>query len=240
MNELSIFFKFRAAVFNFSHQPNVVLITFISLVFTTLLCVELFVRWDASDSSQRKLVLVLVLINSCTSVVLPALFIVPFKSWLDGVQVFSLFLFQLGTAVIFTLWSPTFLCPGQATTTTCRQINVSILVGSWVTPTLLLVYAVGWAVLLFRNWRHAGVLTLPEKRQSELPMMSPPPDPESRMGSLSIPSGIFDGAAPPLPPQSSTGLFTSNSPKHKSSSEEDRSTTRSSARLSKPIPKWFY
>jgi len=230
MEPSSLLLKIRTAAFS--------LMMLTSLSWSAVLIVELFLRWDISDKSQRDLVLILILINSSTSIMLPVLLIMQFKVWWDGVRVFFLLIFHIGTAVLFTVWNPTFLC--SAGDNDCRRVNMYILVGSWINPALLLLYLVCLTTMLY--WRKQ-VSALPEKRVSELPMMSPPPD-QLRISSkaftpLAVFSGIADGAAPSLPfiPVAQNGL---DHGRRQSSQAEEQLSPRSSGRLSKRLPKWFY
>ncbi|PCH38123.1 hypothetical protein WOLCODRAFT_136054 [Wolfiporia cocos MD-104 SS10] len=216
-------------------------IMLLSLVWCTLLCVEAFLRYDESDPSQRNLVLVLILVNSVAAVALPALILMRFNAKFEGVRLFFILIFLVGTAALFTVWNPTFMCYG--TENVCRRIDLFILILSWVNPALLVIYSAGLVAISYWRVRHPESPVLTEKRQSELPIMSPPPE-SMRTSSgmfgagLTIQSDRHNGVVPPLP--SSYNQAVSEQGKRRSSQLIDDISPRSSARLSKSRPKWFF
>ncbi|KAI1794529.1 hypothetical protein LXA43DRAFT_995415 [Ganoderma leucocontextum] len=150
--------------------------TFISLLWVILLCVEIFMLYDQSDAAQRNLVGVLIFINAVTAVMLPVLSILPFRPWLDAARLLFLLLVHIGTALLFTIWVATFSCPSEPSQSkVCHDVNVAIVVCSWVVPTFLVWYAAFLAVS-WRLWHEDQKQMLEEaseKRLSELPMMLP-------------------------------------------------------------------
>ncbi|KAM5531029.1 hypothetical protein V8D89_015301 [Ganoderma adspersum] len=150
--------------------------TFVSFLWVILLCVEISVLYDQSDPAQMNLVGILIFINAVTAVMLPLLAILPFRPWLDAARLLFLLLVHIGTALLFTLWDPTFSCPSEPSQfTVCHSVNIAILVCSWVVPTFLVWYAAFLAVS-WRLWHEDQKQLLaeePEKRLSELPMMLP-------------------------------------------------------------------
>lgn len=224
MNFLSLFMRIRTAVF-----ATMILS---SLAWSTVLCVELSLRWDVSQPSQRNLVFLLIFVNSSTSIILPTMLTMQFKAWLEVVRLVFLLSLQIGFAALFTVWSPTFSCLDG--TSDCRSINTFILAGSWVNPSILICYSV--LLVALRCWvrLHPEAAIYSEKRQSELPMMSPPDESQTQ---VKVPSGLFEALAPamaPLSVQPATGSF-----KRGSSPPDSGAPRRSSGRLSKRLPSWF-
>lgn len=197
-------------------------IMIVSFVWTVLLFVELYLRWTVSDSLQRGMVVVLSVINAGTVILLIVLIILPFRVWLDTARLALLIVAHGGTAVGFTIWSPKFTCPSATTTdedATCRLLNLYILLGSWVVPGLLLVYAacLSTAYTVYRKRMDAaatGQYIDEEKaaasRGSVLPFMHPPtssgaPTPTTThfLGplhqSLPPPGPIYPSGPPPVP-----------------------------------------
>ncbi|OBZ75304.1 hypothetical protein A0H81_04149 [Grifola frondosa] len=162
-----VFFKIRNVAF--------ACIIAVSLVWAILLCVEISTRYDVSDPSQRNLVGVLIFINAVTSIMLPILLIAEFRAWLDAARLVFLLLVHVGTAALFTAWNPGFTCPNQTgdAVGVCQLINMYILLGSWVIPAMLVWYSAVLGVMFYLRSRYPVPPKMPEKRESELPMMLP-------------------------------------------------------------------
>ncbi|KAH9945961.1 uncharacterized protein BXZ73DRAFT_72845 [Epithele typhae] len=184
------FYKARAWVFSIG--------TLLSLTWTILLSVELFVLFDSSDPTQRNLVGVLILVNALTAITLPCLMLVTFRPWLDGARLLLLLFAQVGPAILFSAWNGTFVCPRPAPQrATCANINTVILILSWVVPMLLVWYSAYLAVMYCLRPKPTKIMVTewedPEKRLSELPMMVPssrrPSAVSETMGSGSDSSG---------------------------------------------------
>jgi len=224
MGPFAVFLRTRATVF--------ILTLLISLIWSALLCVELFVEWDVSDSLQRSLLLIFIFVDAITTVGIPTLFLIDFRWWSDAAATALLFLSHLSIAVVFTLANPNFTC--AAVDAECKTTNSVILALSWIIPAILLSYAVYLVVMMYWQRRYGG---LPEKRQSELPMMLPPADARSSANGLSS----FN-----VPPDSGLPMWTP--PGNRGSAqrtlstviEEDTPRSSVSRRLSKPLPKWFF
>ncbi|KAH9934664.1 uncharacterized protein B0H18DRAFT_977622 [Fomitopsis serialis] len=216
------------------------LMTMLSLVGTTLLCVELFVREDVTVDSQRNIVLLLILINSFTSIMFPAMLLIQYTPLWEAVRLICLVFFQIGTSAIYTAWFSAFRCPDPVAT--CRRINMAILASVWVIPTLLLIYSGVLAAMVYWGWKHPEFQTviLREKRESELPMMSPPPE-QLRVRSSAF-AGLLEagggGAKPPavpvLAPTRAVDI------EKRISLQSAKSSSSQSSKLSKGRPKEFY
>ncbi|KAI0362303.1 hypothetical protein OH77DRAFT_1390131 [Trametes cingulata] len=240
------FFKVRTIAF--------VVLCLVSLLWTTLLSVELFVLYDKSDPSQRNFVGVFIFINALTAILMPALLIVQFRPWLDAARLFFLLLVHFGTAILFTTWNSTFMCPTEERTR-CRDVNLAIMICSWVVPALLVWYSAFLTVMYYWRKEHPPTEEL-EKRLSDLPMMLPSRRTSTRRPSvaptvsgrssdnrasnsvsqLSRPSWLAYPSTPVAsssraPPQRSVPA----GPVHESTVFSN-SSPRSSGRLSKPAP----
>ncbi|KAI8998479.1 hypothetical protein BD414DRAFT_475187 [Trametes punicea] len=158
--------------------------TFVSLVWTILLCVEVFLLDEQSDPSQRNFVGVFIFVDAFTAILLPVLLIVPFRPWLDAARFLFLLLAHLGTAILFTVWNPSFRCPTEtnAEHDRCQSVNLVIMICGWVIPALLIWYSAFLGLMYY--WRKEHPLPeCVERRASDLPMMLP-----SRRASTKRPS----------------------------------------------------
>ncbi|KAI0636798.1 hypothetical protein C8Q77DRAFT_525173 [Trametes polyzona] len=242
------FFKVRSIAF--------VVTTFISLLWTILLSVEVFVLYDRSDASQRNFVGVLIFINALTAILLPALLIVAFRPWLDAARLLLLLLAHF--AGLFTARFSSFRCPIQnEEAKQCRTFNLVIMICSWVVPALLVWYSAFLAVMYYWRRDHPSSES-PEKRLSDLPMMIPSRRPSTRRPSIapiapirptsnrtSNPASQMSRPSWLAAPGPSTPVASSSrTPPQRSvpanptyeSSESAYSSQRSSGRLSKPPP----
>ncbi|KAI0372831.1 hypothetical protein BV20DRAFT_1034104 [Pilatotrama ljubarskyi] len=240
------FFKVRTIAF--------VVLLLVSLLWTVLLSVEVFMLYDKSDPSQRNFVGVFIFTNALTAVLMPALLIVQFRPWLDAARLFLLLLVHFGTAILFTIWNSSFVCPNDQRRQ-CQSVNLAIMICSWVVPALLVWYSAFLAVMYYWRRDHPPSESL-EKRLSDLPMMLPSRRTSTRRPSvtpavsarssdnrasnsasqLSRPSWL---AFPPTPVAS-----TSRTPPQRGvpagsvheSAVFSNTSPRSSGRLSKPAP----
>ncbi|KAI0692387.1 hypothetical protein BC835DRAFT_58981 [Cytidiella melzeri] len=248
-----IFMKLRAIAFS--------CIIFVSLVWLVLLSLELSLRWDISDSAQRALVVVFVLIDTITVIMLPILLIVPFRVWLESARMLALVLGHFSAAVSFTAGNADFTCPDNTPDAdgVCELIDMYILLGSWVIPGLLLVYLAGFGILLYRRRQSLD----DEEKEAELdvepvtptaaqiPIMPPPPRTIARTSAStasSYPSttdrhmSYKSTARPnwldedPTVPKSAVSVTTPD----KDSDGKKRRSARSSARLSKRLPEMYF
>jgi len=212
------------------------LITVVSLVWISLLCVEISTRWDSSDPSQRTLVGVLILVNAITTIMLPSLMIVEFRMWLDAARLFFLLLAHIGTAALYASWNAGFACPDQDADAqgVCRLINMYVLIGSWVIPAMLLAYS-SWLALVYYRYPHClDAMIISDRRGSVLPIMSPSMERHQSLSGTLDKYGIrssrrLSHSAPPL--------HTTNGERRESSRSAD--SARPSARLSKGLPRWL-
>ncbi|KAH9857069.1 hypothetical protein C2E23DRAFT_371903 [Lenzites betulinus] len=243
------FFKVRTISF--------LVTTLISLLWTSLLSVEVFILYDQSDSSQRNFVGVLIFINALTAILLPALLIVQFRPWLDAARLLFLLLANFGIAGLFSAQNSSFECPIQdAENKVCRSVNLAIMICSWVVPALLVWYSTFLAAMYYWRRDHPP-MDSPEKRLSDLPIMVPSRRPSLRRPSLtpitpirpaptrtsqpasqaSRPSWLAQPPATPVasssrtPPQLTVSTNLLYDP-----SGSSYSSPRSSGRLSKPAP----
>ncbi|EPT06099.1 hypothetical protein FOMPIDRAFT_158841 [Fomitopsis schrenkii] len=218
-----------------------VVMTMLSLVGITLLCVELFVRADVTDNPQRNIVLLLILSYSFTSIIFPAMLIPQCTPLWEAARLVCLLFFQIGTSGVYTSWYSTFTCPEPSRN--CKRMNMAILASVWVMPSLLLFYSGALGLIVWRSYKYPDfqLATLREKRESELPMMSPPPE------QLRIRSSAFaalleaGGLAPSVPSVPVLPVAMGPVLDKRNSSQSLKSTSsNSSGRLAKGRPKHFY
>ncbi|KAI0831487.1 hypothetical protein BC628DRAFT_1353882 [Trametes gibbosa] len=228
----------------------------VSLLWTALLSVEVFLLYDQSDPAQRDFVGVLIFINALTAILLPSLLIVRFRLWLDAARLLFLLLANFGIAGLFTARSSTFECPLQhIENKLCRSVNLAIMICSWLVPALLVWYSAFLAAMYYWRRDHPP-MDSPEKRLSDLPIMVPSRRPSLRRPSLtpiapirpapnrasnpasqvSRPSWLAAPTTPVAsssrtPPRLSVPANTLYEP-----SSSSYSSPRSSGRLSKPPP----
>ncbi|KAI0256638.1 hypothetical protein BJV78DRAFT_295539 [Lactifluus subvellereus] len=152
MEHSALFLKLRLAVFS--------LTTLICLIWVILLSCVLFLRWDVSSLSERSFLLLFLGIDTLTTIMLPVLLLVKFRTWLDGARLLLLLIFHIGIAASFVVWNPTIPCPDDTPDDqgVCQLLNVYILIASWVPPSLLILYGVG---LSSYTWRYACQLRRP-------------------------------------------------------------------------------
>ncbi|CAL1704940.1 unnamed protein product [Somion occarium] len=176
-----IFLKLRTIAFS--------CIIFISFVWVILFFVELYVRWDVSQTTQRNLVLILSVVNAITTIMLLVLIILPFRIWLDAARLLFLLIAHIGPAAGFTVYIAKEPCPEDNPDEegVCNVINTYIAIASWVVPLCLVVYAICLASAVYRRRNFIPEKGTSEKtliqdeeknitpRQSALPMMLPPP-----------------------------------------------------------------
>ncbi|KAI9065103.1 hypothetical protein FKP32DRAFT_1568428 [Trametes sanguinea] len=252
------FFKVRTGIF--------LIMTFISVVFAAALSVEVFLTDGKADPSQRNFVGVFIFADALTAILMPALLIVQFRPWLDAARLLFLLLTHFGTAILFTVWNPSFRCTADtyAELKQCQSVNTAILVCGWVLPAMLIWYSAFLAVMYY--WRKDHPAPEPiEKRLSDLPMMLPSRRPSIRRPSmarsfatpatptlgadsgsgshasqLSYPSWLAAPTPASSSPRTSAQRVARGASSVYASSESVYSSQRSSGRLSKPPPPTMY
>lgn len=157
MESFPIFFKVRAVTFT--------CIILISFLWTVLLSVQVYIRWDISDRCSRSLTAVFLLTNATTILILPFLLLLEFRVWLDAARILLLAILQIGSAVAFTCWSPQIQCPDQTADQqgVCKLINIYMLMGCWIVPVILILYASYFAAMVYRQSRIPVVVESREK-----------------------------------------------------------------------------
>ncbi|KAI0273570.1 hypothetical protein BC834DRAFT_854422 [Gloeopeniophorella convolvens] len=147
MKHSPFFLKLRVIMFS--------LTTIICLVWAILLSCVLFIRWDLSSSAERSFVTLFLVIDAMTTIILPVLLLVKFRTWLDGARLLFLLTCHLGLAASFAAWTPTISCPDDTPDDhgVCQLLNVYIIMASWVPPFLLITYG---CCLATYTWRYAS------------------------------------------------------------------------------------
>ncbi|KAG5727625.1 hypothetical protein E4T56_gene12310 [Termitomyces sp. T112] len=128
-------------------------ISLLDFLWAVISCIVLFSQWTALDASERSLILVMLITHSVTVVVLLLLLILHFRPWLDAARMMFLLTIQFGMAGVFVHYYPSFQCLNQVTRQEgiCTFIIALILVGSWITPILFVIYVFGLALMIWRN-----------------------------------------------------------------------------------------
>ncbi|KAH9901102.1 hypothetical protein C8Q73DRAFT_230294 [Cubamyces lactineus] len=185
------FHKVRAITF-------AVMIT-LSLLWTVLLSVEIFLLDAQSDPSQRNFVGVFIFIDALTVILLPALLLVQFRPWLDAARLLFLLLAHFGVVILFTAWNSTFACPTSSSMEydRCRSVNLAILICGWSIPSILVWYSAFLAVMYY--WRRGHPVPEGEdKRLSDLPMMLPSRRPSTRRPSAATVTPVAGPSTLPM------------------------------------------
>lgn len=143
MESFPVFFKIRTVTFT--------CIILISFLWTVLLSVDVYSRWNISDRCSRSLTAVFLLTNITTILILPFLLLLEFRVWLDAARILLLTIAQIGSAVAFTYWSPQIQCPDQTADQqgVCKLINIYMLMGCWIIPVILILYASYFAAMVY-------------------------------------------------------------------------------------------
>ncbi|OJA10947.1 hypothetical protein AZE42_04652 [Rhizopogon vesiculosus] len=168
MESFPVFFKVRAVTFT--------CILLISFLWTVLLSVEAYTRWDLADSCARSLVALLLLTNTTTILTLPFLLLLDFRVWLDAARILLLVTLQIGSAAAFTYWNPQIQCPDQTADQlgVCKLINIYTLMACWIVPAILVAYVSYFAVMIYCQSRIPVAVDSSEKPFSvDRPSMSP-------------------------------------------------------------------
>lgn len=199
MESFPVFFKVRAVTFT--------CIILISFLWTVLLSVQVYARWDISDRCSRSLTAVFLLTNATTILIVPFLLLLEFRVWLDAARILLLAVGQIGSAVAFTYWSPKIQCPDQTADQqgVCKLINIYMLMGCWIVPVILILYSSYFAAMVYRQSRIPVVV---ESREKVLMDTGSPfvIDPEMAIASPHLPVLDIRASTPPLRTLSSDSL----------------------------------
>ncbi|KAJ3854668.1 hypothetical protein EV368DRAFT_80398 [Lentinula lateritia] len=235
MEYSSVFLKARAITFS--------LISLISFIWVVVLCVDIFIQWNALGTSEKSFLVIMLLSNTLTLVLLLVLLILPFRPWLDGARLMLLLITHVGIASSFVVWNAKFTCPTKTADEegVCRLLNIYILIANWIIPAALVAYALGLAVMLYkrRKFRAASSDLESSKprqsRQSILPIMNMNPE-DITHSSMSTPHISI------ISQHRRESLWETNasSSPHHSTVESKRGSNPGKSRLSKPLPGWMY
>lgn len=136
------------------------LILFLSLLAVILFCIQIFVQWDTTVSSERYMIILMLLTHTVTAIMLPILILVSFRPWLDAIRFLFLLVIHISTDTTFTYWFPRYACPANATQRKqCRLFNIYILVLSWIVTAHLIIYVIGLSVFVYRTRASADNLS---------------------------------------------------------------------------------
>lgn len=199
MESFPVFFKVRAITFT--------CIILISFLWTVLLSVQIYARWDISDRCSRSLTAVFLLTNVTTILIVPFLLLLEFRVWLDAARILLLAVGQIGSAVAFTYWNTQIQCPDQTADQqgVCKLINIYMLMGCWIIPVILILYVSYFAATVYRQSRIPVVVETREKVFTETgsPLVV---DPEMAIASPHLPVLDIRASMSPLRTLSSDSL----------------------------------
>ncbi|KAI0273679.1 hypothetical protein BC834DRAFT_966167 [Gloeopeniophorella convolvens] len=142
------------------------MLVIICLAWATLLSILLAREWSYFSAVQRVVVLSLTILHGFTAILLYLMAVVVFHLWLDMIRVFTLLITHVGSAVLFTLYSPGFPCDNLGPDTTCRQFLFAIFIGCWVISGTVLGFAIALGIM---TCVPRPVESLTGKRDVELP-----------------------------------------------------------------------
>ncbi|EIN07453.1 hypothetical protein PUNSTDRAFT_121562 [Punctularia strigosozonata HHB-11173 SS5] len=207
------------------------LVSMLAFIYTILLCVFIFARWDVSDTSERSFAFVMILVNTITVIMLPALILLEFRPWLDGARMLLLLIAHISVATAFAVHDQKFQCHESTPdgTGVCELLNIYILLANWIVPGLLIVYSAALAYVAYRCWKQP----LGDAESGVVPAMA-----------ASMPSATVLTVEDirNLPPRSShisqlDAMRSSNSSRSTLTSVDTQSNHRKSNRLSRPVPR---
>ncbi|KAK0210641.1 hypothetical protein DFS33DRAFT_1378626 [Desarmillaria ectypa] len=128
------------------------LISFLSLLAIILFCIQIFMQWDTTVSSERYMIILMLLTHTVTVIMLPILILVSFRPWLDAIRFLFLLAIHISTDTTFTYWFPRYVCPANAMQREqCRLFNIYILALSWIVTAHVIIYVIGLIVFVYRS-----------------------------------------------------------------------------------------
>ncbi|KAI4524366.1 hypothetical protein K523DRAFT_260032 [Schizophyllum commune Tattone D] len=125
------------------------LIAFLSFLWAIFYTLDMYWLFDGMKAPERILISLMLLNSSATCIMLLVLITREFRPWLDAARILLLFTTHICSAVGYSLWYPSYVCPAAKSADMCRMFNLYILVINWVDIVLLLIYAGGLATLVF-------------------------------------------------------------------------------------------
>jgi len=139
-----LFLKIRALLFS--------CIIFLSFLWIILLCVTIFSQWDLMDRTERSLILIVMFVDTLTTVMLPILLLQPFRPWLDAARFFFVFLSHSGIAILFVIKKSSIQCSSQVVDqeAVCGLVILFVIITSWFIPALAVCYFCGLFYLVHR------------------------------------------------------------------------------------------
>ncbi|KAH9981350.1 hypothetical protein BGW80DRAFT_1269818 [Lactifluus volemus] len=135
MEYSTLFLKLRLAILSST--------TLICLIWVILLSCVVFLRWDVSSLPERSFVLLFLGLDTLTTVMLPILLLVRFRTWLDGARLLFLLIYHIGFAASFSFGAQLYLALMTVTPDdrgVCQLLNLYIIIASWIPPFLLILY----------------------------------------------------------------------------------------------------
>ncbi|KAF9456518.1 hypothetical protein BDZ94DRAFT_1275398 [Collybia nuda] len=207
-------------------------LVFIDFLWIISLCFVVFTWWDVLDHPQKSLIILMLVANTASAVILLILLLVEFRPWLDAARILLLLVVHIGTASAFIYWSPRVKCltetPDQEGV--CRLIIVYLLIASWFIPGILVTYAAGLAVMVWKRSRSTLVKTFSSLDEETITQLQRP----SRIA-------ITDLVAYPSSSTSPIHMLEISDTKLSLVSDDTKDSQASVAkRLSKPSPMKYF
>jgi len=125
-------------------------IFFLSFAWSILLCVAIFVQWVNMNLVERTMISIILFIEVLTIILVPVLLAKEFRLWLDAARSLFIFASHFGIAVWFACKAPAMKCAAAGEQAVCTSLILSILVFTWVIPSLVIFYSCGLGYLFFR------------------------------------------------------------------------------------------
>ncbi|KAF4576485.1 hypothetical protein EYR36_000918 [Pleurotus pulmonarius] len=113
-----------------------------SLGWTIFLSIFLSREWVEYDISERAIAVGLVAHHGLATILMYLMAVLQFRKWLDAARVAFVLVFQIGTIVVFSLFSTDFPCNRfLGSPAACRTGMLAAIIGIWSQTGVLLIYA---------------------------------------------------------------------------------------------------
>jgi len=232
------------------------IISLLSLAWIVLLSVVAYTRFTLTSRPEQTFIIVLLLINLLTVILLPAMLLLRFRSWLDAVRMLTLLTCHLGIAVAYVVWVPNLQCSSSNGDEegVCELVNMYMLIGTWIIPVLLIAYSCCLALMVYRRRRRLAAEDLGSKKTVSSPSLvsdsqTSAATTESNMSQradlfITIPPRSHLSHVFPSPAPSTPSVYSAQTSIYGGIAETEPKSARSektrSSRLSKPVPNWAF
>lgn len=134
-----VFKTYRVLIFAIS--------TVLAMALAAIFAIFLVREWRYYSSAQRSILVIILVIDGCSTILLYLMIIVRFRLWLDGARIMSLVVFQAGATVAFSVAKSTLPCNNLGSVQACKAVTTAAVFGGWSLTALLLFYALCLAVM---------------------------------------------------------------------------------------------